>query len=112
MVGDADNVVDSERPGHLDCMICAPVIDDEILDNLDTWEHPRERRHGDRQAALLVVAGDLDNELHSASRHEVVGWVGTSSITPSRGMRRRTLAAPGTPGQVCARSTPGFSLSG
>src|SRR6516162_4557238 len=50
-------------------MIGAPVIDDEILDNVDSWEHPRERRYSDRQAAFLVVAGDLDNELHSASRH-------------------------------------------
>ena len=60
----ADDVVDAVLAGDLDGAVARAVVDDEPLDDVEARHVARQRGERDREAALLVLAGDLDDELH------------------------------------------------
>ncbi len=67
VVGKAHDVVHSELHRPFARSVGAPVVDDEDLDLVDPVHHARQIRHGLREVIALVIAGNLDDELHDAA---------------------------------------------
>ena len=64
VVGQAHDVADAARPGHLDGPVRRAVIDHEPLDLVDALDRPGQVGESLRKRLLLVEARDLDDELH------------------------------------------------
>lgn len=58
-----DDMMDSELPRYLRGSIGAPIIDDEVFDDINSWYVIWEISKSDRQSMLFVFAGNLDDEL-------------------------------------------------
>ena len=65
VVGQADDVVDAVGLGDLDRAVRRAVVDDEPLDRVEALDLAREVGQRDREVLLLVLAGDLDDQLHA-----------------------------------------------
>ena len=65
VVGQAHDVVDAVGARHLHGAVGRAVVDHEPLDGVEARHLAREVRQGDGERLLLVLAGDLDDELHS-----------------------------------------------
>jgi hypothetical protein len=68
VVREAHDVIDAARARDLDRAVGRAVIDHEPLDALDPRNLAREIRERRGEGVLLVVARDLDDELHTG-RH-------------------------------------------
>jgi hypothetical protein len=64
VVGQRDDVVDAVRARHLDGRVGRAVVDDQPLDLVDPLDLAREVGERRRQLLGLVVAWDLDDQLH------------------------------------------------
>ncbi len=60
-------VVDAVRAGHLCRAVARPVVDDEPLHLIHPGDRARKPGERPRQLVLLVLAGDLDDELHGTA---------------------------------------------
>lgn len=58
-----NNMIDAVFKSHPHRIISAPVIDDQPLHHIEPLYRSRQYGQGDGQGFLLIVAGDLDNQL-------------------------------------------------
>lgn len=62
------DVVEAEAFGHLHGAVGRTVVDDLVLDDLDSWDGFREICKCLGQRELFVFAGDLDDQFHAGAR--------------------------------------------
>jgi hypothetical protein len=64
VVGQADDVVDAVVLGDLDRVVGRAVVDDQPFDRVEPLDRARELGERGGELLLLVVTGNLDDELH------------------------------------------------
>jgi hypothetical protein len=76
-------VVDPVAAGHLNRPVGGPIVNHQPLHLVESVHGTRESAQRDRQLALFVEAGNLDDQLHltdggerSAAGHTVPGYSG------------------------------------
>jgi hypothetical protein len=62
----AHDVMHTDLAGHRNGSIRRAVVHDQNLDHVDALDAPRDAAHQRRKRALLVVTGDLDDQLHGS----------------------------------------------